>query len=136
MLTYADVCGNRSAYRLKIVEKAPEIALFRLSGEAFEVFAQVLAYVSIRQHTSAYVSIRQHTSAYASIRGIRGVRTGTGQATKACGLKLLKHAALSYATKACGLKLLKHAALSRLLLFSRLIRTGSGQAGPALLRLY
>jgi hypothetical protein len=28
----------------------------------------LLAYVSIRQHTSAYVSIRQHTSAYVSIR--------------------------------------------------------------------
>jgi hypothetical protein len=28
----------------------------------------VIAFSSIRQHTSAYVSIRQHTSAYASIR--------------------------------------------------------------------
>jgi hypothetical protein len=31
------------------------------------VLANLIAYVSIRQHTSAYVSIRQHTSAYVSI---------------------------------------------------------------------
>jgi hypothetical protein len=65
MLTYAYVSIRQHAYES---EKQKARA------------SPLLAYVSIRQHTSAYVSIRQHTSADVSIRVV-GYLLGDSQTT-------------------------------------------------------